>query len=347
MPQLKDVAFTYDNAVALTALIGCGRADLASRIGDGLLTGLSSDRYWHDGRLRNAYLAGATKDRPLKLPGWWDAKQNKWVEDGYQVGSDTGNLAWAMLALGGLYRATHASKYLSGAERIGGYLAKAYDDRDPRGFIGGTFGDEPNPARDDWKSTEHNADLTAAFSLLAAITQDAEWEKRAGQARAFVDRMWRPGCRCFAAGTTADGHTLNESFALDAQILPLLALPDAARFAGAEGTAQRRAGRPNGFSYTDAGNGIWTEGTAQVALLYALSRRPQQSDALLKDVARNRAPDGFYFATDASRAPTGFRLATDASQPLLYFHLPHLGATAWVALAETRFDPFTIERSRR
>ena len=40
----------------------------------------------------------------MKLSGWWDDKQNRWVEDPYQVGSDTGNMAWAMLALLALAR---------------------------------------------------------------------------------------------------------------------------------------------------------------------------------------------------------------------------------------------------
>jgi hypothetical protein len=36
-------------------------------------------------------------------------------------------------------------------------------------------------------------------------------------------------------------------------------------------------------------------------------------------------------------------LATDPLQPRLYFRLPHLGAVAWVALAERGFNPFNGE----
>ncbi|MBV9044078.1 MAG: hypothetical protein JO294_03065, partial [Alphaproteobacteria bacterium] len=92
--ELKDAAFVYDNAVAVTALVACHEIRRARRIGDALLFALDHDRYWHDGRLRNAYLAGAVTN-PVKLPGWWDTQQNGWAEDRYQVGSDTGNLAWA------------------------------------------------------------------------------------------------------------------------------------------------------------------------------------------------------------------------------------------------------------
>jgi len=96
---LQDAAFLYDNAVAAIALVACGNARRAARIGDAILAALDRDRYWHDGRLRNGYLAGPVGPEPLKLAGWWDAKQNMWVEDRYQVGSDNGNMAWAMLAL--------------------------------------------------------------------------------------------------------------------------------------------------------------------------------------------------------------------------------------------------------
>ena len=43
-----------------------------------ILRALDHDRFWRDGRLRNAYLAG-TPANPLKLGGWWAKKQNRWV----------------------------------------------------------------------------------------------------------------------------------------------------------------------------------------------------------------------------------------------------------------------------
>jgi hypothetical protein len=58
-----------------------------------------------------------------------------------------------------------------------------------------------------------------------------------------------------------------------------------------------------------------------------------------------RAPDGGYFATTAAALPTGFILDTDPAQPRVYRHLEHLGATAWVALCDRGFDPFTAARS--
>src|SRR5579862_6869309 len=95
---LHNVAFLYDDALAVIGLVACGENERAKRIGDAMLWALDHDRAYHDGRLRNAYPGGPAADDPVKLSGWWDSNQNKWFEDGYQVGSDSGNMAWAMLA---------------------------------------------------------------------------------------------------------------------------------------------------------------------------------------------------------------------------------------------------------
>lgn len=73
---LSAAAFTYDNAVAAIALVACGQVALGRRIGDALLLALDHDRYWHDGRLRNGYAAGAIRAEPLRLAGWWIARRS-------------------------------------------------------------------------------------------------------------------------------------------------------------------------------------------------------------------------------------------------------------------------------
>src|SRR6185437_13309454 len=62
---LQGSAFVYDNALAGIALLACGHVDAARRIADGMTTALAHDRYYHDGRLRNAYRAGAVPDGPV------------------------------------------------------------------------------------------------------------------------------------------------------------------------------------------------------------------------------------------------------------------------------------------
>ena len=336
---LRQVAFLYDNAAAALALTGCGDVARAARIGDAMLAALDHDRFWKDGRLRNGYLAGPPAD-PLKLGGWQDGAN--WAEDGYQAGSDTGNLAWAMLALLGLYQAGAGDKYLRGALRLAAYLEHSFA---APGFTGGTFGGEPKPQVNTWKSTEHNLDLAAAFARLADATHDTHWAARAAQARALIAAMWDRRCHCFAAGTGLDGKTPNRFLALDAQLWPLLALPGATtRYGVALKTARAKMMVSDGFTYSEAGKAMWTEGTAQAALLAALMGQPQQSARLMAVVERAKVPDGSYFAADRD-TDTGFRLDTDPTQARRYFHQPHLGALAWVALAQRRFNPFTDTRA--
>ncbi|HXP96322.1 MAG TPA: hypothetical protein VN809_06395, partial [Telmatospirillum sp.] len=142
---LHAAAFLYDNAAAAIALVGCGQAQKARPIGDAILAALTHDRFWHDGRLRNGYAAGPVGDGPIKLSGWWDNGRQQWFEDRYQVGSDNGNMAWAMLALLALDRAVGGADYRAGAERIGHWIVTWRDRRGDGGFTGGTFGHEPKP----------------------------------------------------------------------------------------------------------------------------------------------------------------------------------------------------------
>jgi len=333
---LKHVAFLYDNAAAALALTGCGDIAHAARIGDAILAALDHDRFWKDGRMRNGYLAGPPAN-PVKLAGWQEGAN--WAEDGYQAGSDTGNMAWAMLALLGLHHARAGDRYLRGAIHIASYVEKSFD---PPGFTGGTFGGEPAPQRNSWKSTEHNIDLAAAFTRLAEATQDSRWMLRANQARELVVAMWDKHCGCFAAGTGLDGKTPNRFLALDAQLWPLLALPGGvARYGGALRTAREKMAVGEGFTYSEAGGAMWTEGTAQMALLMTLMHQPQPAARLMAAVERSRAPDGSYFAADRD-TDTGFRLDTDPGQARRYFHMPHLGALAWAAMAQRSFNPFTF-----
>lgn len=340
---LQDSAFLYDNAVAALALIGCGDTAAARRIGDALLIALDRDRFWHDGRLRNAYAAGAVKaDAPIRMPGWWDASQQRWLEDRYQVGSDNGNLAWAMLALLALDRHTGNAAYRAGAARIGTWVLTHRDQRGVAGFTGGTFAHEPEPERIRWKSTEHNTDLAAAFAALRQRDDAARWQEPARIAEQFVVAMWDAKRSCFATGTGDDGATINPIVVLDAQIWPLLALPGVSKQnAAALDCAQRYLAFEDGYAYSEVRDGLWTEGSAQALLLFELLGRDSQ--ALRKAIERQRTPEGSYYASSKQRLPTGFMLATDPLQPRLYYRLPHLGALAWVALAEKKFNPFTAD----
>jgi hypothetical protein len=341
---LKDAAFLYDNAAAAIALVGCNEVPRARRIGDAILIALDHDRYWHDGRLRDAYFAGAVA-RPVKLSGWWDNMQGRWFEDAYQTASDNGNMAWAMLALLALDRTTNDPRYRAAAVRIGAWVERWRDGRGAGGFTGGTFGGEPSPAALTWKSTEHNTDLAAAFAALAQTTGDKRWQADARAAGTFVRAMWRPSCNCFAVGSGEDGVTPNTLLALDAQIWPLLALGNTARYGAVLATVRAQLAQSGGYAYSEAREGLWTEGTGQMALLAALSGRREEAAALNRAVASMRTPDGAYYASNRSALPTGFMLQTDPTKAREYFHVRHLAAAAWAALAQRRFNPFTGARA--
>jgi hypothetical protein len=338
---LKGTAFLYDNAVAAIALVGCGQRARASRIGDAILAALNRDRHWHDGRLRNAYLAGPVGSGAVKLAGYWDKKSGRWMEDAYQVGSDNGNMAWTILALLALDQPKGNQRYRDAAVRIGTWVTRWRSLRDASGFTGGAFGEEPNPKVELWKSTEHNADLSAAFAGLAAATGDGKWIVQMHIAEKFVRAMWNAHGRFFEAGVIEDGVTRDRYLALDAQTLPLLALPGALKpYGSAVATLDRRVGVDGGFAFGDAKGGIWTEGTEQVALLLELSGREAEARSAIQAAQNMRASDGSYFATDATQLPTGLPLDTDQSRSRQYFHMAHLAPAAWAALVERRFDPF-------
>ena len=55
-----------------------------------------------------------------------------------------------------------------------------------------------------------------------------------------------------------------------------------------------------------------------------------------------QAGNGWLFATPAERISTGLAIGPDSvSNDFFYYHLPHLGATAWAAIAATGVNPFT------
>src|SRR5687767_6048093 len=94
-----DGAYTYDNALAVIALVACGHRDAALRIAGALLAASEGDRSGAVGRIRNTYRPGPVTERPVPPMGWWSDQDGRWVEDAYHVGTATAIVAWAALAL--------------------------------------------------------------------------------------------------------------------------------------------------------------------------------------------------------------------------------------------------------
>jgi hypothetical protein len=130
---------------------------------------------------------------------------------------------------------------------------------------------------------------------------------------------------------------------LDAQIWPLIALHDPPKdwrrvFAFIDHA--HRAGEGYGFNRDP--DGLWTEGTAQAAAVARLSGLSDKAQPLWSVLLAQQAGNGWLFATPAPRISTGLAIGPDSvTNDFFYYHLPHLGATAWAAIAATGVNPFT------
>lgn len=333
-PALTTAAFVYDEALATIALVGCGALPEASRVGEALRLAATTDT-----RLRNAYRAGPVGEKVLRN-GWWNAAQQRWVEDGYQAGTATGNVAWAALALLALHRATHETKWLDAARGLGRWVVvHAADARGAGGFRGGVDGFDEAPVPLDWKSTEHALDLVALFDWLAAVDRGGDWNKHAAAARAFLTAQWDERDGRFLIGTGVDGVQPNlQTSALDVQLWSQLVPRAESKWRRALAYAERAHGVDCGFDFDADRDGVWLEGTAQAALAYRVRGDRAAAERRLACIAREFSADGYVYATREARITTG--LAADA----YYFRLPHLGATAWAALAALGRNPYVAAR---
>lgn len=347
-PALKTAAFTYDNALAVIALTACGERAQAKRIGEALLTATLEDRAGPvAGRLRTAYRAGPQQERPIPPNGWWQEKPGRWAEDAYQVGTSTGNVAWAGLALLTLAESTGDKRFQEGAAKLGQWvLDNTADTRGQGGFTGGLHGYDTQPVKLTWKSTEHNTDLLALFGWLQRTGTPGPWADGTAKARGFLDVLWRADKGWFPTGTLADGATVNEgNSGLDAQLWPLLLADAPAEWQRALSYAEQAHGVEGGFDFNADRDGVWVEGTAQAALAYRATGQAEKAAALLESLTGDISPGGYLWATRGEKISTGFAIGPDSKEAdFFYFRQPHLGATAWAVLAAKGWNPFTGKR---
>lgn len=342
---LRGTAFSYDNALAATVLLACGDLRRARQIGEAFLIAIESDRSFEDGRVRNAYRSGPVRERPVLLPGWWDAANKRWSEDRYQDGTATGNVAWVGLALLNLRDATQDSRFEKGASRLAAWIRARTSRHNAPGFTGGLDGYDPGQASLTWASTEHNLDIVALGTRLSKPDDRA----MAASARTFLDAAFDGQAGCFRMGTDTKGHMRGvEAVALDTQLWPLLGVADPpAAWRRALACATARLSVPGGFDFNDDRDGLWVEGTAQAALTYHSVQDEAAAGVLLQTLAGQRAPSGWVYASREARLTTGLRIGPASTEDdFFYFRRPHLGATAWAALAALGYNPFTGRRVR-
>ncbi|HEX2891480.1 MAG TPA: hypothetical protein VHP59_33870 [Vineibacter terrae] len=359
---LHSTAFTYDNALAIIALVACGDTDRARRIGAAFVHALDNDRSFRDGRLRNAYRAGAVRtNEAALLPGWWDAAAGRWAEDPYQDGSATGNVAWVALAFLTLHQATGDSDDLAAARRALDWIESRTRAAGGVGFTGGLYGYDPAQVRLGWASTEHNVDIAAAAGWHARISGEARMADMAKAARGFLDAALAGDIGCFVLGTVpaSPGSDLAAGplplgpmadaghLALDTQLWPHLLLDAAPAWSPTLGCVERRFAVQDGYDFDNDRDGLWVEGTAQAALTFQATGHPARAAELLAGLRAHRAVGGWLLATPAARLTTGLTIGPDSRTPdFFYFNRPHLGATAWAALAALGWNPFTGRHAR-
>jgi len=348
---IRNVSFVYDDVLALETFLARGNSDDLRRAGiiaDAFVYAMKNDRYYTDSRLRNAYMSGDLIDHrtgKARIPGWWDPVDKKWYEDKFQVSTHTGNMAWVMIALLNYYKKVGGDQYLNAAITLGEWIKmETSDAMCDGGYTGGYEGWEPNPQKITWKSTEHNIDVYVAFMLLYEITGDTKWKDRAIHAKNFVDVMWDNTGKHFWTGTGNDGCAINKTnIPIDIQAWALMAFGNYnSALTWAENNCYTEADGFKGFDFNNDRDGIWFEGTSQMAVAYQINKEISKSDFYISElikaqVSANNANGKGIVAASHDGVTTGFDWK--------YFSRLHIGATAWYIFAEVGYNPYWATRT--
>jgi hypothetical protein len=203
-------AFTYDNALLVGAWLARGDIARAVVVGNALLYAQQTDPA-ADGRLRQAYMAGTPDSNGVFVtPGL-----------SFFQGSAVGDVAWAGIALAQLYARTQVKAFLDGALRAATFIETTTRDNSnvpPGGYF---FGNGQSN-----KSTEHNIDVYALFTMLAHLSGDNSWLNGAAHARAFVEAMFDQPSGHFWTGTLDPTNIFFNNSPEDVQTWSYLAFQD-------------------------------------------------------------------------------------------------------------------------
>ena len=347
-------AYLYDNAIALYALAEAGAVWHVEKLADAIVYAQEHDRTFYDGRLRNVYLSGdpsvdsgrSVTGGAVPLPGFW--RNGKWQEDYYSVSSSSGNIGWTILALcraSGVVSEEKRAEYISAAEKAADFLM-TFSSKGG-GFTAGYEGWDEVQKKAGYKSTEHNIAIAAALSALADAIEETSPQKAADyreaekSAAGFVASMYDADLCCFYTGTVETGDAVNKAvIPLDATALSILAF-DGKPGDAAEELAFLKRSMAVGVGYDfSAGDldGIWNEGTAQMALCCRKLGMAEEYNALLGYLKTQENKNGGVPAADRDGVSTGFLLS--GTQELWeYNNSLSIGATGWYALAQLQVNP--------
>lgn len=382
---LFSTAFVYDNALAILAALGAGRLDLARAMGDGLVFAQENDPAFDDGRLRQAYNVGpytfydgsAQPDGLVRA----DGTANVGSQFGF-LGTAVGDMAWPGIALVRLWRRTRDRRHLRGALRIAEWITTRATN--PGALGGFSFGVTAADVRVPNVSTEHNIDCVSFFGQLAEATGDRRWLVEAERAERFLERVWQPVGGYFFTGSN-DGDTINRTpLPLDPQTWSWLTLRSG-RYARSvdwaaealattddarQATSQLPDGvRISGVTFSSASltstavyndqqvhpNGVWLEGTAQLACAYGDRARggadARRRTALMVELERAQRLLGTGQRVGGTPLPAASGVVAassvlDSGFGFGYFPVQHVGATAWYVMAGERYNPMSVPGRR-
>jgi hypothetical protein len=228
---LESTSFTYDNAVSIHGyLLDRSRDSLARAeiLGQGLLFAQSTNFPFNDGRFAQAYFVSKPSPSgafitPAAFPFFFYT-------------SAVGDQSWAGMALAQLYRRTRNTSYLSAALNVANWIVtNTFNTLGPGGYSFGTNINSSNQSvpSTNGKSTEHNIDTYAFFTMLHELTHHGAanngtpWKDLAAHALSFVTAMYNATGGYFYTGTLGDQITINPSpIPEDCQTWSYLALLD-------------------------------------------------------------------------------------------------------------------------
>ena len=348
--SLESVAFTYDNALAISAYLARPTEDNLRRAKLLCQSFMWAQEYdaEGDGRLRDAYyatdqLTGTTA--PSSPIGFNSV--------------NTGNIAFFINALMHYYKnsndtdAEFLNNLLEAAGKAGDFIHNKFyhNHQSKAGYYRGYKADG---SPDTSKSTENNIVAYVAFSHLYDVTGNAKWLTRATLAKNFVENIaWQPGQKRYICGLDANGGVNNNTLVADTNLLAVLAMGDLAKNNNAIDYTV------NTFSYSDAQkgldgidfgynindqatepDGIWFEGTAQLAAAYKVAGfygYTDNSDKYLESIklAQYNAQNADYKGIVAASKDS---LTTGLGW--YYYASPHIASTAWFAATSLNYNIF-------
>lgn len=213
---LGATGFTYDNAVAIHAYLASEDDTLQARavvLGEGLLYAQAHNFPFNDGRFAQGYyvnVAASDGSGAFITPA---------AAPFYFYTSTTGDQAWAGMALAQLYARTGDNRFLTGAMLVANWIVtNTYNTLGAGGFSFGTTINQYNGSvpSTNGKSTEHNIDTYAFFTMLSSLTKGGgasssgmSWSELAQHALTFVIAMFNPAGPYFYTGTLGDQVTIN------------------------------------------------------------------------------------------------------------------------------------------